>query len=551
MAPLPPHKNKVFSSATAVAVLSLSAFLTRLLPLSVSQFPFNNDALSVCGISSDIMNTHRLADLISPLWQNAHGVRTPLLSIIISYFASATGTTPLHCAQFVDASLAMVTVGGLFILTRAMTGRLLGAMASGFMATMMGTFVFTTGSVWNESLGIALLVLLLIAFVHRSQLRFRLLTFAVLMMLPLAHHLVALVGFLIIAYLLVWSWFFAIATRSLRKRQFVDLGIVGVATVWAVSYYVVVDFDRLSDISSPVKLALLLSSFVILSLVATVILMPRRYSKMTFAPFIGVGLLVVLVLDYLGLVFPYSHSASNLYILLIAAACFLFSLAWYGTEVLIETRPAHRAVQVALALSPLTLIGFGLLQGFSTASHQVVYRTFDFLDIFIFVGAGAALCAFRDRHKKLYPLIGTAMVVSLVISFPFAYASEQLLGVRHDTQAFEVDALEWIDGHTNAIRVISDERISYISWSMFGLMRDSGLPLYLKHNVTILPGWMCVIEDRWTKNGVNAYPEGNVVVPEPEYTRVQLVANVLYIGGPPDDRAIIFVGSGIGQRTMP
>jgi len=286
---LPPHKNTTLSPAAVVALLSFSAFLTHLLPLSISQFPFNNDTLSVCGISSDIMNNHRLTGLESSGWQNAHGVRTPLLSIIISYFASAIGTTPLQCAQFVDASLAVVTVGGIFLLTRSMTGRLLGALASGFMAITFGTFVFTTASVWNESLGIALLVVLLLAFIRRSQLRFGLLTFAILMMLPLAHHLVAFIGLLILAYLLVWSWFFAVATSSLRKRHLIDFAVVGIAAVWAVSYYVVVDFDRISDISSPIKLAFLLSCFVLLSMVTTVILMPRRYSKLTFAPLVGGG----------------------------------------------------------------------------------------------------------------------------------------------------------------------------------------------------------------------------------------------------------------------
>ena len=547
---LPPHKNTTLSPAAVVALLSFSAFLTHLLPLSISQFPFNNDTLSVCGISSDIMNNHRLTGLESSGWQNAHGVRTPLLSIIISYFASAIGTTPLQCAQFVDASLAVVTVGGIFLLTRSMTGRLLGALASGFMAITFGTFVFTTASVWNESLGIALLVVLLLAFIRRSQLRFGLLTFAILMMLPLAHHLVAFIGLLILAYLLVWSWFFAVATSSLRKRHLIDFAVVGIAAVWAVSYYVVVDFDRISDISSPIKLAFLLSCFVLLSMVTTVILMPRRYSKLTFAPLVGGGLFVVLVLDFLGFVFPYSHSASDLYLLLAAATCFLFSVAWYGTEILIETQPVYRAVQVALAISPLTLIGYGLLQGFSTSSHQVVYRTFDFLDIFIFVGAGAALCAFQDRHKKLYPLVGITMVVSLVISFPFAYATEELLGVRHDTQAYEVDALEWTAVRSNATRVITDERISYISWSMFGLVKDAGLPLYLKHNTTILPDWVCMAEDEWMSSGVNAYPEGTIIVPKAEYEKVQLAANVLYIGGPVDNRAIMFVGSRIGQETM-
>jgi len=530
--------------------LAVAAFLSRVYPLHLSPYPFNNDSLAVCGISTEILDSSHLTYSHSAPWSNTHSVNTPFFSILIAFVAGAIGVTPLQCAQFVTACISVLTACCFFLLGRKISNSILGGFAAGLGAVLMGTFVFTTGSAWNEALGMALLVLAVYAFVHRVELRFRILTFVLLMTLPLVHHLVAATAFFALSYLLVWSWYFALSKGVARKRHLDDLFIIAIPIIFTAAYYGLVSFDRLSMLSSPVKLLLLFLSFVLMSLVSIWILMLRSHSKWTFSPVVGVGLVILLLLDYSGLVFPYRPSVSELYVLLIFVSGYLFAIAWYGTEMILEARPLFRAVQLALLMSPLTIVGYGLLGGLSTVSHQVVYRSFDQLDPFIFLGLSAALVFIRGRHKRVYPAIGMLVVMSLALSFPFAYESAQLLGVRHDTQHYEIDALGWAKTRIDTTGVITDERLGYVSRSVFWLTKDASLPGYMLKQNWIAPGWICMSESSWTTSGVNFYPKGTVRIPISNYTQTTDAADLVYLGGPVADQAVIFIGSEMGQSII-
>lgn len=532
------------------AIIVFAAFMTRLLPLSMSPYPFNNDSLSECGLASEIMTSGHLRFSSSSLWYGTHGGATPILNILLAYLASALGFNTFECAQVLDAVVAITTVGGVFLLGRLFSSSDGGAIASAFMALMMGTFVFTTGSVWKEMLGIGLLILALYSFTRRAEMRYRILTFAILMTMPLVHHLVTAATILIFAYPLAWSWYLALANGSARKRHLADFVMIVVPIGWAGSYYSLASFDRLTMFSSPLKLFLLVSSFVLISIFAVSIMSIKNHVRWSFAPLAGGGLLALVLLDYLGFLFPYSPSASNFYILLGICSAFLFGLSWYGTERILEARPVYRAIQIALAVSPLSIIGFGMLQGFSLSSQQVLYRTFDFLDIFIFLGVAVAVVELRIRHRRLYPILASLMIISVMVSFPFGYASETLLGVRHDTQGYELDAVGWFARHSELPVLVSDERLGHVANSTAGLTKYASLPTDILQNNPIFYTNYYLVEDSWTTRGVNAFPYGKVVEPKVKFVKMIEAANVFYLGGPFDDRATIFGGSFIGQNAV-
>jgi len=201
-------------------------------------------------------------------------------------------------------------------------------------------------------------------------------------------------------------------------------------------------------------------------------------------------------------------------------------------------------------LSPATIIGYSLLNGFTSYSLQISYRTFDFMDIFIFVGIGIALAHLgRMGRRRAYHIVGFALAVVLILSFPFGYDSEQLLGVRHDTQAYEIDALEWISTASNQsnLHVQSDERIAYIGASVFGFDKDNSLPSWLKANVSWPPGYYFVYEQSWSTHGVNNYPHGKVVVSGEWITELLGIQDVMYIGGGARDQLVVWEASGIGE----
>jgi len=541
---------KRLTASGSLAIVSIAAFLTRLFPLSMSQYPFNNDSLIECGMASDIVHSGHLTYPSDSPWNGTHSVATPVFNVLIAFFSSSLGINPLQCAQVLTAIVSVLTVGLLFVLGRLVSGSLRGGIVAGFMGVMMGTFVFTTASVWKEALGMAFLALALLSFVLRGQRRYASLTFVVLMLMPLIHHLVTAIALMFCAYMLAWSWYFAVSKGAIRKRHVTDLSMVALPSVWAVGYYSSVSFDRLSAFSSPVNVLLIVGSFALLSVVAIAVLSIKKHSKRTYAPVLGAILVLLIVADYCGFLFPYSPSASSAYILLGLVSAFLFSLSWYGTESVIENRIRYRAIMVGLIASPLTLIGYGLMKGFSLSSHQILYRTFDFLDVFIFLGVGAAMVFLRSRDVRFYSIVGIVMVASLIISFPFSFGSEQLLGVRHDTQAYEVDAIEWLKDHGASLPLVTDVRIGFIAGSVAHLPQYPDLPHYLELNLSLSIDAYYLMEKSWMTRGVNDYPRGEVVVGESNYTLTKAANNVIYVGGPVGDCATILVGSEVGQSLV-
>jgi hypothetical protein len=389
-------------------------------------------------------------------------------------------------------------------------------------------------------------VLILVSLIRRNEMRFRAVCFVLLMIVPLVHHLVAIVALLATAFPLVWSWFLAVTTHSIRRRNFTDLIMIAVPTAWTTAYYSTVSFDKFQALTSFSNVMLLIGGFLALCGVAIAVLSMKTHSRLTFAPLLGIGIVVLLVLDYNGYLYSYAPSASVYYLYLVAAFGFIFSIAWYGSEVIFERRPRYNAVHLGLLLAPLAVIGYGFFGGFSSSSHQIIYRSFDYADLFIFIGGGAAVYWLFSNRRKAYPLVAGLVVVSLAVSFPFAYDTQTLLGVRHDTQAYEIDGIKWIVGAQSHPHMISDERLSYIGQAMADIPEDNGLPTNFATNYTLPPFWIGVLEYDWLSTGVNNYPEGLVVVSRPDYMRVMEHSNVFYVGGPSENRLIVYATSYVG-----
>ena len=547
-------RSKGVSSDSAglvsVFVLTIAGFLTRIYPLRMSQFPFNNDSMTECGIASEILSSGHLEFSPGTAWYGTHTVVMPIYDTMIAFVSGMLGMAPVECAQIMNGVIAMTTVGSLYLLGRLFSGSFSGGVVAGLLAVTMGTFVFTTASVWKETLGIVLFLLALLSYMRRDDMRFRVLTFAILMLVPFTHHLVAAVTFITFTFLLVWAWFYAIARQSVGKRHFYDSVMIGLPSLEAVLYYSVVAKDSFGDILSPLRILLLIAGFIALNLVGIVILSRKKHLKVSFAPFVGAALLALIVFDYLGFVFPYSPSATDAYLVLVLAAAYLVTLAWYGTEHLVENRGMLRAVQVALLIAPLAIVGVGFVEGFSLASHKILYRSFDFFDPFLFVGVSVAIVVLGKKRRVLYALIVAGLIVASCVSFPFAFESDRLLGIRHDTQGYEIDGILWIEEHVDNPKVISDERIGYIGLALAGFDKYSSLPHYLRDDIPISTEVVCFIEESWTTTGVNDYPNGLYVTPMLNYTLTLLSSNVFYVGGPLDDKASLFIVSEYGYIAV-
>lgn len=540
--------DTLLGRSSALAIIAVAAFLTRLIPIHFSQYPFNNDSLTDIRTVGELIESGRLGLTADSELSIMNNVATPAFDVVFAFFASLLGVDPAECGQLLSAVIATSTVGLFYLLGRKFAGDPRGGVAAAFAALLFGSFVFTTGSVWKMMLAMNLFLLLVLAYTGRSSNRYMFLTFIVLLVMPLVHHLATAISLLLLAYLLVWSWFYAVVRKSVKKRHVVDLLCVAIPGALAAYYYSYVELDRLVQFSSAVRVLVLILGFAGMSIMTIVMLSRKKHFRWTLAPLVGGGLVALLLLDYYGYLFPYEPSASDVYLVLVLATGFVVALGWYGAEVVVERRPQIRAVHVALFIAPITIVGFAFSHGLSLLSHQILYRSFDFLDVFLFLGVGVALAVAYEHRKRLYPLLGTALIAALVLSFPFGYWSSELLGVRHDTQAYELDALTWIDGRDRVVVLITDERLSYIARNMVGLKADPSLPYFIDNYPEYR--WYYVLEDSWTTLGVNYYPHGRFVLSEEEYEENLAGANVFYIGGPSDDRIIMFYSSIIGGSTI-
>jgi len=534
----------------AFSVIVIAAFMTRLWPLAFSSYPFNNDGLTECTLAAQILASGHLIILPDGHIGTTHSTAIPAMNIVIAYASSALGVDPYRFGQILAAVVSLLTISGIYVLGRRFSGDVRGGIASALMGVMMGTFVFTTGSVWKEAFGLGLIALLLVAFIWRNEPRFRILCTITLAMLPLVHHLVAVVALLMVAYPVVWGWFHALSKHSVRQRHWEDLAMVVLPAIWLYVYYSTVSLDSFEIVLSKMGPLLIVVAFAVLSFIQIAVFSLKSHSKLTFAAIPGMIVIVLSVLDYFGYFYPYTPTAPLVSLMLIFAFGVFVSVAWYGTEFAMEFRHRYRAVHFGLLLAPATIIGFSVLEGFTSSSQKALYRSFDFVDIFIFMGVGLAISSAFSLRKRAYPVLAAVMIIFLAMSFPFGYYSDQTLGVRHDTQSYEVDAIKWLAHSQSNPQMMSDERIAYMGLAIADIPLDNGIVPSIVGNITLPPHWFVAFDDSYFTSGVNDYPRGFAIIPFSNSTKVISASDVMYIGGPDSDHITIMATSNIGHEIV-
>ncbi|MBU0685069.1 MAG: hypothetical protein KJ653_04380, partial [Candidatus Thermoplasmatota archaeon] len=86
MKPLTPVSQKTAVEYFAFVVIAVASFLTRLYPLSISPYPFNNDSITECEIASEILGSGHL-NLPSISEQGTHSMGIPVFNVLIAYFS--------------------------------------------------------------------------------------------------------------------------------------------------------------------------------------------------------------------------------------------------------------------------------------------------------------------------------------------------------------------------------------------------------------------------------------------------------------------------------
>ena len=526
-------------------VLSVLAFSTRILPLSFSPLPFNNDGMTEARIADDMLSSGHLSYPEDSFYVDSYSVITPIYNILVAFSSSTLSVSTYSVSQMLIAAFSVLTVIGGYVIALKISRSLIGALSAAFVLALLGTFVYLTGSAWKGALGVALLVLLTLAYMNRSDKRFLILELAVLAVLPVTYHLATVLAYLFLAYLTCWSLLVAVLKKRILLSHMIDLAIIGVASVLAYGYYLGTSFQRLSDYGGSTNTVYMIISFCALFAVAALSLTGKeRWPGLSFAPAVGAVVVFVAFMNYYNPMFPYTQGFGSSVLLICIVFGIIVMIGWFGFERLTLSNSIHRAIPLGLLLPVLTLFMFALTSGFNLDGHKIFYRTFDYADIALALGVSIAVGYFaKTRYKKAVVCV---LVITLLCSFPFGYATETLLGDRHDSQEYEVDALGWIyDSYGHSTHVRADERLTYNGRALYDFGRDPYLPNRLFTHDPSGSGVVNVLLEEWTVTGVNDYPRGHPVLDVDYVNSVISASNVRYVGGPAANNIIIFQTSAV------
>jgi hypothetical protein len=521
-------------------ILSVLAFGTRIIPLSMSPLPFNNDGMTEARIANDILLSGHLSYPEDSFYHDSYSVITPVYNELVAFTASFLSLSTFSVTQMIIAVFSVLTVLSGYFITLRITNNLVGSLSAAFVLALLGTFVYLTGSAWKGALGVALLMVLTIAYMHRSDRRFLALELVVLAILPVTYHLATILAYLFLAYLTCWSVLVAIVWKRMSKSHVIDIVIIGAASVLAYAYYLETSFQRLSEYGVFSNIVFMGLSFSALFLVAALALNGRtRRLHVSLAPTVGAIVVIAVFIDYFDPVFPYTQGYASNVLLMGLIYGVIVAFGWYGLELITKSNSRHRAIPIGLLLPVLTLFLFVFTSGFDLDGHKIFYRTFDYADISLAIGAGVAIAYIAKTRFRQAVAFGLTIV--LLCSFPFGFATGVLLGDRHDSQEYEVDALGWVyDCYGGSTQVRSDERLSYNARALYDYGKDPYLPSRLASEDPSAPRVVNILLEEWTVIGVNDYPRGHPVLDQDYVDSVLAASNVLYVGGPETNNIVVF-----------
>ncbi|RDE13017.1 MAG: hypothetical protein C4K47_06965 [Candidatus Thorarchaeota archaeon] len=516
----------------ALIILTFVAFSVRSISMQWSPLPYNIDGLSELRVAQGVLATGHLDFPDDTSISDTYVADLPVLGLFIAFFSSALGVDPLTNSQLVTALLGAVAVSIVFLMFRSHWRTRRGAVASFLVLALAGSFVFSAGCTWKETMGFVLLALALYSFPLRKALPYRLLMVSSLLLIPFTHHLVAVVSFVTLTFAVILE----VASRQKGYRITRDdtMDAATVVSAWAlvIAYYAYIDLPYLDYLSPSTDLYLFVAVAALILMVG--IRMSRRERPLTrlplglAVPLVGAALMVV---NYVHPIFTGIPGPAAAIAVPLVAYLILVAPGWEGAKLALVPRGGTKNLLLAMFLGPLSLIAFAFVRSNDATSQLIIYRSFDFVLIpfALLVGIG-----FARLVKRTEPLVGAMAGVSLVIvlstTLPVAYSSQTLFGVENQTYWYEYDAFEWLSEH-GVERYTSDQRLGETGWRLFDLEYGRGLPYDLREGIALNKSSFYVLENSWSTEGAQEFPLGVVVVNDTTIDSILNDSNIVYIGG--------------------
>jgi hypothetical protein len=523
-------------------ILFLS-LVTRLLSFRWSPLPYNIDGLSELRVTQDILFSHHLD--FPALSSDAEGYvsNLPILGLLSAFFCSTLGINPVDSFQLVSALLGAITVSLFFLVFCQHWNTSKGALASALVLALTGSFVFSSGCTWKESLGFVFLALALYSYPLRDQSQYRLLLGSSLLLSIFTHHHITIAAFVIVTFAVIIDLANRTSKESsklLSRRELLD--VLTVITAWtvAIAYYWHVHLPYIDYLSPSTDLYLYLAVAFLLVLVG--VRLSRRDRPMTRAPIelvVPAAGTLLMAYNYVHPIFPGMPAPAGLIAVPFLAYLILVAPAWTGVQLALIKRGQTKNLLLAMLLGPLSLILFAFLRSNDATSQLIIYRTFDLVmpAFALLIGVGFAFIV--KGRVRLGIAAGASLVIVCASTLPIAYSSQELFGVENQTYWYEYDAVEWFSEH-GVNSYTSDQRLGETGARLFDLNGSRGLPYDLREGIALNGSSYFVLEQQWTKKGAQEFPFGVVVVKNETITTTLNESSVFYIGGSLDSQIVGF-----------
>jgi hypothetical protein len=536
-----PTTNRLF--LFAIPTILLTALLVRSLSLQWSPLPYNIDGLSELRVTQDILFSHHLDFPALTNEAESYVSDMPILGLLSAFFCSTLGINPVDSFQLLSALLGAITVSLFFLVFRQHWNTSKGALASALVLALTGSFVFSSGCTWKESLGFVFLALALYSYPLRDQPQYRLLLGSSLLLTIFTHHHITIAAFVIVTFAVMIDLANRTSKESsklLSRRELLD--VLTVITAWTVAivYYWHVHLPYIDYLSPSTDLYLYLAVAFLLVLVG--VRLSRRDRPMTRAPIelvVPAAGTLLMAYNYVHPIFPGMPAPAGLIAVPFLAYLILVAPAWTGVQFALVKRSQTKNLLLAMLLGPLSLILFAFLRSNDATSQLIIYRTFDLVmpAFALLIGVGFAFIV--KGRVRLGIAAGASLVIVCASTLPIAYSSQELFGVENQTYWFEYDAVEWFSEH-GVQGFASDQRLSETGARLFDLNGSRGLPYDLREGIALNGSSFFVLERSWTTAGAQEFPFGVVVVSNETVSQKLNSSSVFYVGGPLDNQLVGF-----------
>jgi len=523
----------------AVIVLIIVALSVRSISFQWSPLPYNIDGLSELRVAQAVQETGHLEFPSSSSFSDTYVADLPVLGLFVAFVTSALGVDPLVSSQLVTALLGAIAVSIVFLIFRSHWRTTRGAIASALVLALAGTFVFSAGCTWKETMGFVLLALALYSFPLRTALPYRLLMTSSLLLFIVTHHHVTVVGYVTLTFAVVLG----IASKDkgyrLTRDDIADVATVLSAWALAIFYYWHIDLPYLDYLSPGTDLYLFVAVAALVLLLG--IRMSRRERPLTRLPLglavpaIGAALMLI---NFVHPIFTGIPGPAAAIAVPFIAYLILVAPGWEGAKLALVKKGPAKDLLLAMFLGPLSLIAFAFVRSNDATSQLIITRSFDFVLIpfALLVGIGFAALV-KGTGRTIGAITASSLVVVLTATLPVAYSSQTLFGVENQTYWYEYDAFEWMSEH-GVTSYKSDQRLGETGWRLFDLDYGRGLPYDLKEGIALNGSSFYVLEDSWSTKGAQEFPFGMVIVNETVVANSLRDLNVFYLGGSAEARLV-------------